>query len=84
MNGIDRVKLFRLAWDASASSFASRQEIYEFFFFGDPVRMAQALVGSYDRSEVKERFNAFLNTDGPLAPLAGSELLAAPAARQGG
>ncbi len=82
LNGIDRVKLFRLAWDASASSFASRQEIYEFFFFGDPVRMAQALVGSYDRSEVKERVNAFLNTDGPLAPLAGSELLAA--ARQGG
>ncbi|MDQ6898703.1 MAG: 4-hydroxyphenylacetate 3-monooxygenase, oxygenase component [Candidatus Dormibacteraeota bacterium] len=85
LNGIDRVKLFRLAWDASASSFASRQEIYEFFFFGDPVRMAQALVGSYDRSEVKERVNAFLNTDGPLAPLATSELLAgATAEGQGG
>ncbi|MBJ7604568.1 MAG: 4-hydroxyphenylacetate 3-monooxygenase, oxygenase component [Candidatus Dormibacteraeota bacterium] len=85
LNGIDRVKLFRLAWDASASSFASRQEIYEFFFFGDPVRMAQALVGSYDRTEVKERVNAFLNSDGPLAPLAGPELLAAATGvRQGG
>lgn len=77
LNGIDRVKLFRLAWDASASSFASRQEIYEFFFFGDPVRMAQALVGSYDRSEVKERVNAFLLCDEPIAPLGGEEPLAA-------
>jgi len=40
----DRIPLFRLAWDASLSAFASRQVLYERFFFGDPVRMAGALV----------------------------------------
>ena len=32
----DRIPLFRLAWDASISAFASRQVLYERFFFGDP------------------------------------------------
>jgi 4-hydroxyphenylacetate 3-monooxygenase len=40
----DRIPLFRLAWDASLSAFASRQVLYERYFFGDPVRMAGALV----------------------------------------
>jgi len=43
-DAFDRVPLFRLAWDASISAFASRQVLYERFFFGDPVRMAGALV----------------------------------------
>lgn len=67
LDGIDRVKLFRLAWDASASAFASRQEVYEFFFFGDPVRMAQVMVGGYDRSPLKARVRAFLDEPGPIA-----------------
>jgi 4-hydroxyphenylacetate 3-monooxygenase len=44
----DRIPLFRLAWDASLSAFASRQVLYERFFFGDPVRMAGALVTAHD------------------------------------
>jgi 4-hydroxyphenylacetate 3-monooxygenase len=44
----DRIPLFRLAWDASLSAFASRQVLYERFFFGDPVRMAGALVTGHD------------------------------------
>ena len=43
-DAFDRIPLFRLAWDASLSAFASRQVLYERFFFGDPVRMAGALV----------------------------------------
>lgn len=43
----DRIPLFRLAWDASISAFASRQVLYERFFFGDPVRMAGALVSGH-------------------------------------
>jgi len=43
----DRIPLFRLAWDASLSAFASRQVLYERFFFGDPVRMAGALVTNH-------------------------------------
>jgi 4-hydroxyphenylacetate 3-monooxygenase len=66
-DGVDRVKLFRLAWDATVSSFGGRQEVYEFFFFGDPVRMAQAVVGTYDRAPYTERVRAFLDEDGPIA-----------------
>jgi 4-hydroxyphenylacetate 3-monooxygenase len=60
IDGADRVRLFRLAWDTCLSAFAGRQTLYEYFFFGDPVRMAGALVGSYDREPYKERVRAFL------------------------
>jgi 4-hydroxyphenylacetate 3-monooxygenase len=43
-----------MAWDASMSAFASRQVLYERFFFGDPVRMAGALVASH-KSEIQEQ-----------------------------
>jgi len=60
LGGADRVRLFRLAWDMSMSAFAGRQALYEYFFFGDPVRMAGALVRSYDRSGAVELVNSFL------------------------
>ena len=60
LDGPERVRLFRLAWDLSMSSFAGRQTLYEYFFFGDPVRMAGALVGSYDREPYMQRIRAFL------------------------
>ncbi len=44
----DRIPLFRLAWDASLSAFASRQVLYERFFYGDPVRMASAVVTGHN------------------------------------
>ncbi|HVS77045.1 MAG TPA: 4-hydroxyphenylacetate 3-monooxygenase, oxygenase component [Steroidobacteraceae bacterium] len=47
-DAFDRIPLFRLAWDASLSAFASRQVLYERFFFGDPVRMAGALVSGHN------------------------------------
>jgi len=58
----DRIPLFRLAWDASMSAFASRQVLYERFFFGDPVRMAGALVASHKSEIVEhaERVRAFV------------------------
>jgi 4-hydroxyphenylacetate 3-monooxygenase len=60
LNATDRVRLFRLAWDAALSDFAGRQELYEYYFFGDPVRMAEALVRGYDREPYKERVRQFL------------------------
>jgi 4-hydroxyphenylacetate 3-monooxygenase len=63
LDGPERVRLFRLAWDTCLSAFAGRQELYEYFFFGDPVRMAGALVASYDREPYKERVRAFLHRD---------------------
>lgn len=50
----ERIPLFRLAWDASLSAFASRQVLYERFFFGDPVRMAGALVAGH-QAQIKEQ-----------------------------
>jgi 4-hydroxyphenylacetate 3-monooxygenase len=44
----DRIPLFRLAWDAALSAFGTRQVLYERFFFGDPVRMAGALVNGHN------------------------------------
>jgi 4-hydroxyphenylacetate 3-monooxygenase len=60
LTGPERVKLFKLASDASISGFSSRQALYEYFFFGDPVRMAGALVKSYDAEPVRARLRAFL------------------------
>jgi 4-hydroxyphenylacetate 3-monooxygenase len=61
LDGAERVKLFRLAWDISISAFAGRQELYEYYFFGDPVRMAGALVRSYDREPYKARVRRFID-----------------------
>ncbi|BBZ60615.1 4-hydroxyphenylacetate 3-monooxygenase, oxygenase component [Mycolicibacterium monacense] len=61
VNGTDRVQLFKLAFDASISGFSSRQALYEYFFFGDPVRMAGALVNGYDRDPARERIRKLLN-----------------------
>ncbi len=65
IDGVDRVRLFRLAWDTCLSAFAGRQALYEYFFFGDPVRMAGALIASYDREPYKERVRELLLRDEP-------------------
>jgi len=49
----DRIPLYRLAWDTAVSAFGSRQVLYERFFFGDPVRMAGALVAGHS-AEIRE------------------------------
>lgn len=46
-NAEDRVKIFRLAWDLTMSSFGTRQTQYERYFFGDPIRLASQLYRSY-------------------------------------
>ncbi|HYB17021.1 MAG TPA: 4-hydroxyphenylacetate 3-monooxygenase, oxygenase component [Streptosporangiaceae bacterium] len=63
LGGAERVRLFRLVWDTCISAFASRQALYEYYFFGDPVRMAGAYVGGYDREPYKAAVRAFLERD---------------------
>ncbi|MET0959800.1 MAG: 4-hydroxyphenylacetate 3-monooxygenase, oxygenase component [Psychrobacillus psychrotolerans] len=58
--GKDRVKLFRLAWDLTMSSFGTRQTLYERFFFGDPVRLASQLYFAYDADEYVQRVKDIL------------------------
>ena len=51
--GAERVRLFRLAWDTCISAFAGRQALYEYYFFGNPVRMAGAYVGKLRQDPVR-------------------------------
>ncbi|MGH3281883.1 MAG: 4-hydroxyphenylacetate 3-hydroxylase C-terminal domain-containing protein, partial [Trebonia sp.] len=55
-----RARLFKLAMDAAVSGFAGRESLYEYYFFGDPVRMASAQVASYDREPARARVRALL------------------------
>jgi 4-hydroxyphenylacetate 3-monooxygenase len=59
-----RLRLFKLAWDFVGSTFGGRQELYERFFFGDPVRMASAYYSWYDKEPYKERIRGFLGRSG--------------------
>ena len=65
-DALERIPIFRLAWDTALSAFAARQVLYERFFFGDPVRMAGALVGNHDAEigALVERVREFLRTPG--------------------
>ncbi|HEY2105623.1 MAG TPA: 4-hydroxyphenylacetate 3-monooxygenase, oxygenase component [Candidatus Binataceae bacterium] len=60
----DRVALYRLAWDVAGSSFGGRQVLYERFFFGDPVRMASALVDATDLKPLVARVDEMLQRKG--------------------
>ncbi|MHA6667265.1 4-hydroxyphenylacetate 3-monooxygenase, oxygenase component [Homoserinimonas sp. A447] len=64
LTGPERIKLFKLAYDASISGFSSRQALYEYFFFGDPVRMAGAMVKGYDTEPFQQRIRDFLAREG--------------------
>ena len=57
----ERIRLFKLAWDVAGSSFGGRQDLYERFFFGDPVRMASAYYSWYDKEPYKERVRELLH-----------------------
>lgn len=63
LDGYERVQLFRLAWDLTLSAFGSRQTHYEYYFFGDPIRMGMAYFSQFEKDEYKERINDFLKKD---------------------
>src|SRR5262245_34621370 len=56
----DRTRLFRLAFDAAVSGFAGRQQLYERFYSGDPVRLAGSLYARYDKEPYIKRIDAML------------------------
>lgn len=67
-----RIRLFRLAWDMTISSFGGRQNLYEKFFFGDPVRTQSAFYQSYDKGPYVARVMRFLERDGAVAGATGA------------
>lgn len=60
LNAENRVKLFRLAWELTMSSFGTRQTQYERYFFGDPVRLSSNLYKNYLKDPHVEEINKFL------------------------
>ncbi|HEY6282522.1 MAG TPA: 4-hydroxyphenylacetate 3-monooxygenase, oxygenase component [Nitrososphaerales archaeon] len=60
-DGQERIRLFKLAWDAAGSSFGGRQDLYERFFFGDPLRMATSYYSWYNKEPYKERVRELLH-----------------------
>lgn len=57
----NRIRLFRLAWDACCSAFASRQILYERFFQGDAQRNTVLLNTLYDKQPATNFVQNFLD-----------------------
>lgn len=62
LEGYERVQLFRLAWDMTLSAFGSRQTHYEYYFFGDPIRMGMTYFDNYEKDSYKQYVQDFLKT----------------------
>ncbi|MEC1347941.1 4-hydroxyphenylacetate 3-monooxygenase, oxygenase component [Bacillus haynesii] len=60
VEGYERVQLFRLAWDITMSAFGSRQMHYEYYFFGDPVRMGMSYFDQYNKETYTGYVDEFL------------------------
>jgi 4-hydroxyphenylacetate 3-monooxygenase len=56
----DRVRLFRLAWDACCSAFASRQVLYERYFGGNVLQNSISLYNLYDKEPMTAWVRRFL------------------------
>jgi hypothetical protein len=57
--GVPRVR--DLAFDAAVSSFSGRQQLYERYYSGDPVRLAGTLYGLYDKDTYVDRIFGLLD-----------------------
>jgi anthranilate 3-monooxygenase (FAD)/4-hydroxyphenylacetate 3-monooxygenase len=50
MPALERVRLFKLAWDLAGDAFGMRQLQYERYYAGDPVRLLAGNYLSYDKA----------------------------------
>jgi 4-hydroxyphenylacetate 3-monooxygenase len=57
----ERIRLFRLAFDAAVSSFSGRQQLYERYYSGDPVRLAAALYAMHDQAGAEAHIRRVLD-----------------------
>lgn len=60
LEGQERVQLFRLAWDMTMSAFGSRQAHYEYYFFGDPIKMGMTYFDGYEKDRYRNYVQDFL------------------------
>ena len=57
----ERIRLFRLACDAALTSFSGRQQLYERYFAGDPVRSQASYANSFDKEPSIARITGLLD-----------------------
>ena len=57
----ERIRLFRLACDAALTSFSGRQQLYERYFAGDPVRSSAGYANSFNKEPSIARITALLD-----------------------
>jgi 4-hydroxyphenylacetate 3-monooxygenase len=69
----ERIQLFRLAFDASVSSFSGRQQLYERYYSGDPVRLAATLYAMQDHDEAETHIRRVLDAFEAGAAVAGPD-----------
>jgi 4-hydroxyphenylacetate 3-monooxygenase len=55
-----RTRLFKLVWDLIGTPFASRHELYERFYSGDPIRNRASQYLSYDKSKLMAKIEKYL------------------------
>ena len=59
INGPERVRLFRLAWDLVGTQFGSRQALYERFFNGDVTQLRMRHFQTYDYTRADQSVKSF-------------------------
>jgi 4-hydroxyphenylacetate 3-monooxygenase len=62
-----RIRLLRLASDASISSFSGRQALYERYYQGDPVRRAAGYYAEYPTAPLLQKIDELLDRPAPAA-----------------
>src|SRR5579864_380127 len=66
----ERVRLFKLAWDATGSSFGQRMQQYVTYYSGDPIRLTAAYYVGYDKDPVLDLVGRALgDTDSAHLPI---------------
>jgi anthranilate 3-monooxygenase (FAD) / 4-hydroxyphenylacetate 3-monooxygenase len=68
VKAVDRVRLYKLAWDLAGDAFGSRQLQYERYYAGDPVRNTAGTYLAYDASECLALVNRALRLAGDPGP----------------
>ena len=68
MRGLDRTRLFKIAWDLAGDAFGTRQLQYERYYVDDPMRILARTFLSYDRAECQELVDYALALAGDPGP----------------
>jgi anthranilate 3-monooxygenase (FAD)/4-hydroxyphenylacetate 3-monooxygenase len=75
MSAVDRVRIYKLAWDLCGDAFGQRALQYERYYAGDPVRLLAANYSTYDNSDTNRLIRRALELAGdPSSALVSSDL----------